>query len=85
MTHLHNVVIEQQPEAMALHYGDVMSSVWTTEDTQTNSGLFHCATRLASTVSVRPLDPSNPQPGLLDSPTCRSEPPPPPGRTCGPD
>lgn len=52
-THLHNVVIEQQPEAMTLHYGDVMSSVWTAEDTQTNTNLFHCATQLASTVGVR--------------------------------
>ena len=44
--HLHNVVVEQQPEAMTLHYGDVMSSVWTTGDTQTNTDSFHCATRV---------------------------------------
>lgn len=34
MTHLYDVVVEQQPEAVTLHYGDVMSSVRTTEDTR---------------------------------------------------
>lgn len=27
VTHLHNVIIKQQPEAMTLHYGDVMTSI----------------------------------------------------------
>ena len=27
-THLHNVVVKQQPEAVALHDGDVVASVW---------------------------------------------------------
>lgn len=29
-TYLYNVVIKQQPKAMALHNGDIMSTVWTT-------------------------------------------------------
>ena len=37
VTHLHNVIIKQQPEAMALHYGDVMTSIWATEETETDS------------------------------------------------
>lgn len=37
MTHLHDVIVEQQPEAVALHNGDVMSSVWAAENTETNS------------------------------------------------
>ena len=28
VTHLHNVVVKQQPEAVALHDGDVVASVW---------------------------------------------------------
>lgn len=32
-THLHYVVVEQKPEAVALHYGDVMTSVGATEVT----------------------------------------------------
>lgn len=35
VTHLHNVIIKQQPEAMTLHDGDVMTSIWPTEETQT--------------------------------------------------
>lgn len=30
LTHLYNVIIKQQPEAVALHDGDVMSTVWAT-------------------------------------------------------
>lgn len=42
VTYLHNVIIKQQPEAVTLHYGDVMTSVWTTEHTQTSSeSLIH--------------------------------------------
>lgn len=37
VTHLHDVIIKQQPEAMALHYGDVMTSIWATEETETDS------------------------------------------------
>lgn len=29
-TYLYNVIIKQQPKAMALHDGDIMSTVWTT-------------------------------------------------------
>lgn len=37
VTHLHDVIIKQQPEAVALHYGDVMTSIWATEETETDS------------------------------------------------
>lgn len=37
VTHLHNVIIEQQPEAVTLHYGDVMTSVWAAEETHTHT------------------------------------------------
>lgn len=30
LTHLHNVIIKQQPEAVALHNGDVVPTVWAT-------------------------------------------------------
>lgn len=30
LTHLYNVIIKQQPEAVALHDGDVMPMVWAT-------------------------------------------------------
>lgn len=50
-THLDDVVVEQQPEAVTLHDGDVMSSVRTAEDTRGTRGQtptchfasFHCA------------------------------------------
>lgn len=29
-THLYNVIIKEQPEAVALHDGDVMPTVWAT-------------------------------------------------------
>lgn len=42
VTHLHNVIVKQQPEAVTLHYGDVMTSIWATEETQTNSESLPC-------------------------------------------
>lgn len=36
VTHLDNVIIKQQPEAVTLHYGDVMPPIWPTEKTNRN-------------------------------------------------
>lgn len=37
-THLHDIIIKQQPEAVTLHYGDVVSSVGSTEEERSGSG-----------------------------------------------
>lgn len=55
VTHLHYIIIKQQPEAMTLHDGDVMSSVRTTENTETNSDsaeVRHCVTPVWASCNV---------------------------------
>ncbi len=34
-TYLYNVIIKQKPEAMTLHYSDIMTSIWTTTKKKT--------------------------------------------------
>lgn len=43
-TYLYDVIIEEQPKTVALHNGDIMSTIWTTatkERGKVNAGYGH--------------------------------------------